>query len=128
MPLPNAPVRKKTGRRKGQTRVYTNTPVRNEIAERTKEKNAKKSKKAAPKKVKKRLFPQKKRITKQIEAPSSSSDEMEIPYDDESDWKSKALKDIARMTTMSLKVFFCKKLTAKLFQEKMLKHQHLSLG
>lgn len=56
MPLPNAPVRKKTGRRKGQTRVYTNTPVRNEIAERTKEKNAKKSKKAAPKKVKKKVI------------------------------------------------------------------------
>ena len=64
LPLPKAaPLKKKSGCRRGKTRIFTDTPVKNEVAERARERNAKKTKKSTRKltlKAKKQLFRKKK--------------------------------------------------------------------
>ena len=43
LPLPKAaPLKKASGCRRGKTRIFTGTPVRNKVAERARERNAKK--------------------------------------------------------------------------------------
>ena len=89
LPLPKAaPLKKASGRRRGKTRIFTDTPVRNEVAERARERNAKKTKKSTRKstlKSKKQLFRKKIKTSHRIEESSSSSDEVEIHYADDSD-------------------------------------------
>ena len=86
LPLPKAAPRKNTGRKSGRTRVFTDTPIRNKIAEKAKDRKAKKIKKSTDtQKAKKKLFPKKKKTIQRIEESLSSSDEMEILYDNESD-------------------------------------------
>ena len=46
LPLPKAAPKKNTGRKRGRTRVFTDTPIRNEIAEKANERKAKKIKKS----------------------------------------------------------------------------------
>ena len=82
MPLSKASPRKRSNRKKGKSRVYTDTPNRDEVAQQVIEKAAKKSKKSA-KNVKRKLFSQKKRAAKPVV--SSSSDGGDVVYDDESD-------------------------------------------
>ena len=55
MPLPKASPKKRSNRKKGKSRVYTNTPNRDEVAKQGIEKAGKKSKKSA-KNVKRKLF------------------------------------------------------------------------
>ena len=66
LPLPKAaPLKKASGRRRGKTRRFTDTPVRNEVAESAREGNAKKAKKSTRKptlKAKKRLFRKKNKL------------------------------------------------------------------
>ena len=81
LPLPKAPPRKNSNRRRGKTRIYTDTPVREEIEKRELEKNAKKSN--ATNKAKRALFGKRKKAPAPIA--SSSSEEDDIEYDDESD-------------------------------------------
>ena len=83
-----APLKKASGCRRGKTRIFTGTPVRNKVAERARERNAKKTKKSTRKptlKAKKRLFRKKNKTSRCIEESSSSSDEVEIHYFDDSD-------------------------------------------
>ena len=81
-----APLKKVSGRRRGKTKIFTDTPVRNEVVERARERNATKTKKSTRKptlKAKKQLFRKKKQTSQRIE--ESSSDEVEIYYADDSD-------------------------------------------
>ena len=83
MPLPKASPRKRSNRKKGKSRVYTDTRNRDEVAKQVIEKAGKKSKKSA-KNVKRKLFSQKKRAAKHAVV-SSSSDGGDVMHDDESD-------------------------------------------
>ena len=79
--LPKAAPRKNSNRRRGKTRIYTDTPVRDEIEKRWAQKQAKKSH-GPGKNTKRKLF------SKQKEAPlvvSSSSSDDENTCDDNSD-------------------------------------------
>jgi hypothetical protein len=82
LPLPKAGQRKNTrkGRKKGSTKILTDTPVRNEIAATTKEK------KSTITKARKTLFKQTKKQVKKPEPISSdSSSESEVQLEDETD-------------------------------------------
>ena len=83
MSLPKASPKKRSNRKKGKSRVCTDTPNREEAAKQVIEKAGKKSKKSA-KNVKRKLFFQKKRAAKHAVV-SSSSDEGDVMYNDESD-------------------------------------------
>ena len=83
-----APLKKASGNRRGKTRIFTDTFVRNEVTERARERNAEKTKKSTRKptlKAKKQLFRKKNKTSQRIEESSSSSDEVEIHYADDSD-------------------------------------------
>ena len=92
LPLPKAPARKTSGpsRRKGKSAIYTLTPIRNEIAEREKNKAQKKTTKRVSKMpvAKKKLFQKKKskKPPKKIIEESSDEETVSIHYDDESDF------------------------------------------
>ena len=89
LPLPKAaPLKKASGCRRGKTRIFTDIPVRNEVAERARERNAKKTKKGTRKptlKAKKQLFRKKNKTSQRLEESLSSLDEVEIHYADDSD-------------------------------------------
>ena len=82
MPLPKASPKKRSNQKKGKSKVFTDTPNRDVVAKQVIEKARKKSKKSA-KNVKRKLFSQKKSAAKHAVV-SSSSDEGDVVYDDES--------------------------------------------
>ena len=82
MPLPKVSPKKRSNWKKGKSKVYTDTPNRDEVAKQVIEKAGMKSKKSA-KNVKRKLFSQKKRAAKHAVV-SLSSDEGDVVYDNES--------------------------------------------
>ena len=83
LPLPKAASRKNSNRRRGKTKIYTDTPVRDEIA---KTASTKKSPKVTRRKrCKKKIILQKKETSLVISSSSSDKENTELIYNDNSD-------------------------------------------
>ena len=83
LPLPKAASRTNSNRRRGKTKIYTDTPVRDEIAKRQAQKRAQKS--AEEKNAKRRLFCKRKKASLVISSSSSDEENTELTYNDNSD-------------------------------------------
>ena len=83
MPLPKAGPRKKSNRKRGKTRIFTDTPVHDEVEKKQAHKQAKKST-VRGKITKRKLFSKKKKAPLVISSSFSDEEDIVPIYDDDS--------------------------------------------